>query len=117
MLERSGHPGLSREGVPVMCGYGGMWHHGYWGWGGWIGTAIVLTLFFALVITAIVATVRYLGGPGHSRTGGARQRRAAGWKISSPKRFRPRERSTTGHTVAASHCCGNTSEAAPARAC
>jgi putative membrane protein len=26
---------------------------------------MVLTLFFALVITAIVAAVRYLGGPGH----------------------------------------------------
>ena len=48
-----------------MCGYGGMWHHGYWGWGSWIVTAMVMTLFFALVITAIVAAVRYLGGPGH----------------------------------------------------
>ncbi len=48
-----------------MCGNGGMWHHGYWGWGGWILTAMVLTLFFALAITAIVAAVRYLGGPGH----------------------------------------------------
>lgn len=48
-----------------MCGDGGMWHHGYWGWGSWIVTAMVMTLFFALVITAIVAAVRYLGGPGH----------------------------------------------------
>ena len=50
-----------------MCGNGGMWHHGYggWGWGSWILTAMVMTLFFALVITAIVALVRYLGGPGH----------------------------------------------------
>lgn len=50
-----------------MCGNGSMWHHGYggWGWGGWIMTAIVLTLLFAFVITAIVAAVRYLGGPGH----------------------------------------------------
>lgn len=50
-----------------MCGYGGMWQHGYggWGWGGWILTAIVLTAFFAVVITAIVAAVRYVGGPGH----------------------------------------------------
>lgn len=50
-----------------MCSNGGMWHHGYggWGWGSWILTAIVLTIFFALVITAIVAAVRYLNGPGH----------------------------------------------------
>ena len=50
-----------------MYGNGGMWHHGYggFGWGGWIVTAIFLTVFFALVITAIVAAVRYLGGPGH----------------------------------------------------
>ncbi len=50
-----------------MCGNGGMWHHGYggWGWGSWILTAMVMTLFFALVITAIVAAVRYLVGPGH----------------------------------------------------
>ena len=50
-----------------MCGNGGMWHHGYggWGWGSWILTAIVLTIFFALVITAIVAAVRYLNGPSH----------------------------------------------------
>ena len=52
-----------------MCGNGGMWHHGYgyggWGWGSWVLSAIVLTVFFALVITAIVAAVRYLGGPGH----------------------------------------------------
>jgi len=51
-----------------MCGNGGMWHHGYggwgWGWGSWILTAMILTVFFALVITAIVAAVRYLGGPG-----------------------------------------------------
>lgn len=49
-----------------MCGNGGMWHHGYggWGWGGWILTAVAMTLFFALVITVVVALVRYLGG-GH----------------------------------------------------
>jgi len=50
-----------------MCGFGGMWHDGYggWGWGSWVLSAVVLTVFFALVITAIVAAVRYLGGPGH----------------------------------------------------
>lgn len=50
-----------------MCGNGVMWQHGYggWGWGSWILTAMVLTLFFALVITVIVAIVRNLNGPGH----------------------------------------------------
>ncbi len=52
-----------------MGGNGGRWHHGYgaWGWGSWILTAVALTLFFALVITAIVALVRYLGGTGGHR--------------------------------------------------
>lgn len=50
-----------------MCGNGGMWHHGYggWGWGSWVLSAVVMIVFFALAITAIVAVVRYLGGPGH----------------------------------------------------
>lgn len=51
-----------------MCSNGWMWNHGYggWGWGGWILTAMVMVVFFALVITAIAAAVRYLSGPGHS---------------------------------------------------
>lgn len=68
MLEVPGlPPGVYLRRGLVMCGNGGMWHHGYggWGWGSWILTAMVMTLFFALVITAIVALVRYLGGPGH----------------------------------------------------
>ena len=52
-----------------MCGNDGMWHHGYggWGWGSWVLTAIALTVFFAFVITAIVAMGRYLGGSGPLR--------------------------------------------------
>ena len=58
-----------------MCGWDGnrwMWNGGYgggWGWG-WIVTAVVLSVLFALVITAIVLAVRYLTGPG--RHGNAR---------------------------------------------
>lgn len=59
-----------------MCANGGMWHHGYgWGWGNWILTAIVLTVFFGLLITAIVAAVRYLNGP---RNGGMPHRAPPG---------------------------------------
>lgn len=42
-----------------MCGNGWMW--GGHGWGmGWLLTAVMLTLFFAVVITGIVVAVRYL---------------------------------------------------------
>ena len=57
-----------------MCGWGGgndwMWNGGYhgWGWGGWILTAVVLVVFFALLITAGVWAVRYLGGGGGHRS-------------------------------------------------
>lgn len=50
-----------------MCGNGWMW--GGHGWGtGWLMTAIVLTLFFAVVITGIMVAARYLR-PGDSGTG------------------------------------------------
>lgn len=52
-----------------MCGNGWMW--GGHGWGmGWLMTAIVLTLFFAVVITGIVVAMRYLkpGGTDGGRT-------------------------------------------------
>lgn len=58
-----------------MCGwngYGGMWNGGYgggWGWVGWTITAVVLVLFFAVLITAAVLAVRYLSG-GHRGPGG-----------------------------------------------
>ncbi|MHA7666593.1 SHOCT domain-containing protein [Mycolicibacterium sp. HS_4_1] len=44
-----------------MCGWGGngwMWNGGW----GWVGTAVVFTLFFAMLITATVLVVRYLSG-------------------------------------------------------
>ena len=60
-----------------MCGgHGWTWNGGYgggWGWAGWLATTVVMVAFFALVITAIVAAVRYLngGGHGHARHPGA----------------------------------------------
>jgi len=61
-----------------MCGWGGngwMWNGG-WGLGGWILTALVLVAFFAVVITGIVAAVRYFTGE-HRGAGGAQQGSAA----------------------------------------
>ncbi|MGB8503848.1 MAG: SHOCT domain-containing protein [Mycobacterium sp.] len=64
-----------------MCGwngYGGMWNGGYgsgWGWVGWIITAIVLVVFFAVLITAVVVAARSLTG-GHRGPGGHQVRGA-----------------------------------------
>ena len=41
--------------------YGGWMWHG-WGWGGWVLMSLAMVAFWALVITAIVVTVRYLAG-------------------------------------------------------
>ena len=38
-----------------------------WGWGGWVLMTMVMVLFWAAVITAIVLAVRYLGGGGSHR--------------------------------------------------
>ena len=56
-----------------------MWHHGGgWGWGGWIMMTIVMVLFWAAVITAIVLAVRYLaGGNHHQNQAGAGSARVA----------------------------------------
>lgn len=62
-----------------MCGWGGngwMWNGGYGGGWGWVGTAVVFTLFFAVLITAIALAVRYLSGS-HRDTGTGPQTRAA----------------------------------------
>jgi putative membrane protein len=38
-----------------------MWGHD-WGWGAWVGMSVLMLLFWALVITALVALVRSLSG-------------------------------------------------------
>ena len=48
-------------------GDGWMWHQGGWGWGGWILMTIVMVLFWAAVITAIVLAIRYVAGGGRDR--------------------------------------------------
>jgi len=47
-----------------MCGGNWMWNGG-WGWGGWLMMTLGMIIFFALVIGAIVAAVRYLGAAGN----------------------------------------------------
>jgi putative membrane protein len=41
-----------------------MWYGGDgWGWGGWLLMTVVMVLFWAVVITAVVVGIRYLTGP------------------------------------------------------
>jgi putative membrane protein len=35
-----------------------------WGWGGWVLMSVVMVLFWAAVIAAIVVAIRYLAGSG-----------------------------------------------------
>lgn len=46
-------------------GDGWMWHGGSGG-GAWAITAMVLVVFFALVITAVIVAARYLSDGGHN---------------------------------------------------
>ncbi len=47
----------------MMYGDGGwMWGHS-WGWGGWLAMSIVMVLFWAAIIIAIVVAIRYLSTP------------------------------------------------------
>ena len=47
------------DGLPMMYGGDG------WMWGGWILMSLVMVVFWALVITAIVLAFRYLTGGSH----------------------------------------------------
>jgi putative membrane protein len=41
-----------------------MWWDGNgWGWGGWFMMAVMMAVFWGLVIAGVVALVRYTGGP------------------------------------------------------
>ena len=66
--------------------------------------------FFALVITAIVAAVRYLGGPDTSTDRPPTVHSQDADPMRSSPNASPAGTSTTRNTVAAWHCCGNTSE-------
>ena len=40
-----------------------MWYDGGgWGWGGWLLMSIAMVLFWAVLITGVVAGIRYLAG-------------------------------------------------------
>ncbi len=57
---------------------GWMWNGGGWGWGGWILMTLVMVLFWAAVITAIVLAIRYLsGGASHRNQASAGSARGA----------------------------------------
>lgn len=45
-------------------GDGWMWNGGGWGWPGWLLMTLVMVLFWAGVITAVVLAVRFLAGGG-----------------------------------------------------
>ena len=47
-----------------MMMYGDGWG---WGWGGWLLMTVVMVLFWAVVITAVVVGIRYLTGVPHHR--------------------------------------------------
>ncbi|MFD8544468.1 SHOCT domain-containing protein [Streptomyces sp. NPDC059649] len=60
-----------------------MWYGGGWGWGGWFLMAVVMVLFWALIIAGVVMLVRYFSGghrgqpggpsPSHDAWGGSRR--------------------------------------------
>ena len=47
---------------------GWMWGNG-WGWAGWVLMSIVMVLFWAAVITAIVLAIRYAGSSRNAASG------------------------------------------------
>ena len=54
-----------------MMDDGWMWGNG-WGWGGWVLMGVVVVLFWAGVITAIVLAIRYLISSGGASGGSPR---------------------------------------------
>jgi putative membrane protein len=49
-----------------------MWYGGNgWGWAGWVVMVVVMVVFWAAVITAVVLAVRYLVSERGTRAGGA----------------------------------------------
>ncbi|MFF4762304.1 SHOCT domain-containing protein [Streptomyces sp. NPDC001292] len=60
-----------------------MWYDGGWSWGGWLVMTVITVLFWAVLIVALIALVRYLTGARHqpgppppSGEGGWQDRRA-----------------------------------------
>lgn len=50
-----------------------MWYDGGWGWGGWFMMAVLMVLFWGLVIAGVIVVVHYVRGgrqPGHSGPSG-----------------------------------------------
>jgi putative membrane protein len=53
--------------------YDGWWGNG-WGWAGWVLMSVVIVLFCALLIIAIVLAIRYLAGSRDTSAGTASYR-------------------------------------------
>jgi putative membrane protein len=64
------HGKASRKDAAMMYD-GWMWGNG-WGWGGWVLICVVMVVFWAGVITAIVLAIRYLVGSGGASGGSPR---------------------------------------------
>ena len=47
----------------------GGWHHGMHGWGGWVFGPVMMLLFFALLVGAVIVITRLLGRNGPGRSG------------------------------------------------
>ncbi|AOP51711.1 hypothetical protein SL103_35070 [Streptomyces lydicus] len=55
-----------------------MWYGG-WGSGGWVLMAVIMILFWGLLIAGIIALTHYLTGAGRSRQSGPTASGESGW--------------------------------------
>ncbi|WP_347877887.1 SHOCT domain-containing protein [Streptomyces lydicus] len=58
--------------------FGVMWYGG-WGSGGWVLMAVIMILFWGLLIAGIIALTHYLTGAGRSRQSGPTASGESGW--------------------------------------
>ncbi|MFI0785393.1 SHOCT domain-containing protein [Streptomyces lydicus] len=58
--------------------FGVMWYGG-WGGGGWALMAVIMILFWGLLIAGIIALTHYLTGAGRSRRSGPPSSGESGW--------------------------------------
>ncbi|MEU0836271.1 SHOCT domain-containing protein [Streptomyces sp. NPDC056231] len=54
-----------------------MWYDGRWGWGGWFFMAVIMVVFWSLVIVGVVALIHYLTRTRRSYQPGPRPDEAA----------------------------------------
>ncbi|MEV7238176.1 SHOCT domain-containing protein [Streptomyces sp. NPDC051020] len=54
-----------------------MWYDGRWGWGGWLFMAVIMVVFWSLLIVGVVALIHYLTRTRRSDQPGPRPGEAA----------------------------------------